>query len=309
MIVDQQSRMQSGRRTASATRRKLTLTTAPPKHKVVRLGAMVSFAELSNQTGQKVRDLVRRARALDPETERDDFLDAATASLLAEEIGYEVQRVESDGERAAAAVESAAESRPEDLVPRPPVVTVMGHVDHGKTSLLDTIRHANVVSGEAGGITQHIGAYQVQQGESVITFIDTPGHAAFTQMRARGARVTDMVVLVVAADDGVMPQTVEAINHAKAADVPIIVAINKIDLPEANSQRVKQDLLEHELVAEEFGGDTIRAASSWRPSSTADAVRSPPYWCRRAGASGGMPSWSATSGAGCGRSRTTRGGR
>ena len=253
-IVEQQSR--DLRRRRPNAKRVVSAggsSTAPPKKKIIRIGSEATFAELAQQTGVKVRDLHRRVRDLGLEIERDDLLGNETVERLAAELGFEIQSTLKDVEQVAA----IAAPSDENLEPRPPVVTVMGHVDHGKTSLLDTIRKANVVAGAAGGITQHIGAYKVAVGDSEIACLDTPGHAAFTQMRARGARVTDIVILIVAANDGVMPQTIEAISHAKAAEVPIIVAINKVDLPEADPQRAKQALLEHDLVPEDFGGDVI----------------------------------------------------
>jgi translation initiation factor IF-2 len=229
-----------------------------PKEKLVRevtIPEAITISDLANRMAERAVDVIRLLMKQGQMATINDVIDADTAQLIAEEMGHSVRRVaEADVEEGLFGVADD----PEQTVPRAPVVTVMGHVDHGKTSLLDAIRSTDVVAGEAGGITQHIGAYQVTAPSGAkITFIDTPGHAAFTAMRARGAKVTDIVVLVVAADDGVMPQTVEAINHAKAAKVPIIVAINKIDKPDAKPERVRTELLQHEIQVESLGGEVV----------------------------------------------------
>jgi translation initiation factor IF-2 len=225
---------------------------AAPPAKKVSIPAQITVRELSEALGITPIDAIKDLMKAGVMAAINQAVDFETASKVAVENGFEVQALE---EEAAAEDEEAVEEDPAKLMPRPPVVTVMGHVDHGKTSILDAIRETRVTAQEFGEITQHIGAYQTQVDGHPITFIDTPGHAAFTEMRARGANVTDITILVVAADDGVMPQTIEAIDHAKAAEVPIIVAINKIDLPAANPDNVKQQLTQSEIVVEDFGGD------------------------------------------------------
>ncbi len=243
------------------------------KDKIARevvLPETITIQELANRMSERGVDVIRFLMRQGDMHKITDVIDADTAQLIAEEFGHTVKRVaESDVEEGLFDTADANEV----LVSRPPVVTIMGHVDHGKTSLLDAIRHANVVSGEAGGITQHIGAYQVTAPSGLpITFIDTPGHAAFTAMRARGAKVTDIVVLVVAADDGVMPQTIEAINHARAAEAPLIIAINKIDKHDANPERVRTELLQHNVQVESMGGETLEVEVSAKQHTNLDKL-------------------------------------
>jgi translation initiation factor IF-2 len=244
-----------------------------PKEKIVRevtIPETITVQELANRMSERSVDVVRMLMKLGHMATSTDTIDADTAQVVAEELGHTVRRVsEADVEEGM----FAAPDDPEKLQPRAPVVTIMGHVDHGKTSLLDAIRSTEVAAGEAGGITQHIGAYQVTSPSGGrITFIDTPGHAAFTAMRARGAKITDVVVLVVAADDGVMPQTVEAIHHAKAAKVPIIVAINKIDKADAKPERVRTELLQHEIQVESLGGEVLEVEVSAKEKRNLDRL-------------------------------------
>jgi translation initiation factor IF-2 len=264
-------------RSEAAFRRRVLRKTghrdAEPKEKIARevtIPETITIQELANRMAERSVDVVRILMQQGHMANITDTIDADTAQLIAEELGHTVRRV------AEADVEEGmfdAPDSPESLQPRAPVVTIMGHVDHGKTSLLDAIRSTEVAAGEAGGITQHIGAYQVTSPSGGrITFIDTPGHAAFTAMRARGAKVTDIVVLVVAADDGVMPQTVEAIHHAKAAKVPIIVAINKIDKADAKPERVRTELLQHEIQVESLGGDVLELEVSAKEKTNLDKL-------------------------------------
>jgi translation initiation factor IF-2 len=249
-----------------------TVVAPPPppvevKREVVRVGESVTVAELAEKMRRKSGEVIKALIELGVMRMVNDLLDPTEAKLVADKFNcdLEIRSVEGD-------VIEEEESDPAQLQLRPPVVTVMGHVDHGKTSLLDAIRRTKVAEKEFGGITQHIGAYQVMTRHGKVTFLDTPGHEAFTAMRARGAQATDIVILVVAADDGVMPQTIEAINHARAADVPIIVAVNKIDKPESDPDRVKRELSNHNLMPEEWGGQTIFVPTSAKKSTGIDQL-------------------------------------
>src|SRR3989304_1292896 len=267
MLESRERELRSGRfpkkkRALPGKEQKKTEITVPKASKrVIKMSEVISVGDLARIMGGKAGEVSKKLMGLGMMATINQILDVDTATLIASEFDHQVENVAFDVE-SALEVEHQIEESETFLQPRPPVVTIMGHVEHGKPSLLDAIRSPNVTAREAGGITQHIGAYHVQVDGRGVTFLDTPGHEAFTAMRARGAKVTDIVVLVVAADDGVMPQTVEAINHAKAAKVPIIVAINKIDLPTAEPKKIRQSLTEYGLVSEEWGGDTIFAEVS-----------------------------------------------
>ena len=247
---------------------KTQITTMAEEKKVIKVQEGITVSELSQRMGVKTTEIIKKLMQSGKMATATQTIDVDTAGILASDYGWTVKKVGFEVEDFLPTVED----KPESLIPRPPVVTVMGHVDHGKTSLLDAIRKANVAGGEAGGITQHVGAYTVKSSKGDITFLDTPGHAAFSAMRARGANVTDVVVLVVAGDDGVMPQTKEAIQHAQKAEVPIVVAINKIDLQGANADRVKKELADLSLLAEDWGGDVIMVPVSAKTGQGLDLL-------------------------------------
>lgn len=236
----------------------------------ITINELITVKELAEKMNLKVGDVLRKLMTMGTLATINQRLDTDTAILLANEFGYDANLSSLYEEEEN--IETSQKDDEANLLPRSPIVTIMGHVDHGKTSLLDAIRHSNVIAGEAGGITQHIGAYRVKTSTGEITFLDTPGHEAFTAMRSRGAQVTDIVILVVSAADGVMPQTIEAINHAKAANVPIIVAVNKIDLPEADPQRIRQEISNYGLLPEEWGGDTIMVDISAKQKMNIDSL-------------------------------------
>jgi len=238
--------------------KKTEVTVPKPIKRIIRISEVITVGDLAKRMGVKGGDLIKKLMELGVISNINQMIDADVASLVASEFGYEVEKLSIERQD----LLERKEDLPEQLQPRPPVVTIMGHVDHGKTTLLDAIRKTNVVQGEAGGITQHIGAYDVQLENGHVVFIDTPGHEAFTAMRARGAQVTDIVILVVAADDGMMPQTKEAIDHARAAKVPMVVAVNKIDKSNANPEKVKKELADYGLVPEKWGGNTLFAEVS-----------------------------------------------